>query len=278
MVRPFAFVQPSDALKQSRQLPTLAIAACLSCAAPVSSVPHRDRPASEAQAPATPLDSQLRGAVRRDVLRDVSVPGFTNALLFSPAGNEKRPLLVAAHGAGGSPEWDCEYWRRLTNDRAFILCIRGTPLGRYPGYFYRDHHALERELVAAEAAARALEPRISEDSGLYAGFSQGSTMGTAMISAHAQELPYLVLIESFELWSVPRARAFLHNGGKRVLLACGSKECAKVGQASLRWLQRAGVESRLEFRRGEGHTPMGEVQSAVATSLPWLLGNDPLWQ
>ena len=210
-------------------------------------------------------------------LRELRVPGFQPALLFVPAGTAKRPLVLAAHGAGGSPEWECDYWRRLTFDRVFVLCLRGTPLGTYPGYFYRDHRALEKELVAAEAAARQGEPRIYQGSGLYAGFSQGSSMGSAMIARHAAAFPFLVLIEGFELWNVPRGREFEKNGGRRILFACGSKECASVARGSVRWLTTGGIDARLEYAPGEGHTPLGKVLTHIEASLPWLVGDDPSW-
>src|SRR5687768_10364236 len=38
----------------------------------------------------------------------LEVPGFLPAVLLVPAGSEPRPLVAAAHGAGGSPEWECE--------------------------------------------------------------------------------------------------------------------------------------------------------------------------
>ena len=211
-------------------------------------------------------------------VRALEVPGFAPAVLFSPAGSSSRPLLVATHGAGGSPEWECEYWRRLTGDRVFVLCLRGTPLGSYPGYYYQDHRALERELISANAAARASEPRISADAGLYAGFSQGSTMGSVMIGKHASAFPFLVLIESFQLWNVPLARAFAKNGGKRVLIACGSTECATVGRSSVRWLKQVGIDARLELAPGAGHTPLEGVMTRVEASLPWLLDDEPAWQ
>lgn len=213
------------------------------------------------------------------VLRVLEVPGFQAALLFKPGGSDARPLVVATHGAGGSAEWECDYWRRLTRDRAFVLCLQGTPLGRRDsGYYYRDHHALNREFWAAERAARNAEPRILAQSGLYAGFSQGATMGAPILAEHAAAFPYAVLIEGFAPWNVPGGRKFLKAGGRRVLLACGSKECASVGKTSERWLSAASVPARLEYAPGAGHTPAGKVMERVAAALPWLLEGDSNWQ
>ena len=211
-------------------------------------------------------------------LRRVVVPGFEPALLFAPGGAAPRPLVLAAHGAGGGPEWECEYWRRLTRERAFVLCLSGTPLGgSYSGYYFRDHRALEREWIAAEQAARAAEPRILAGSGIYAGFSQGATMGTALLAQHAAAFPYGVLIEGFMPWNVAGARQFVHAGGRRLLFACGSKECAAVAKTSVHWFEVAHAEARLEYARGAGHTPAGVVMEQIAAALPWLLEGDPEW-
>ncbi len=222
-------------------------------------------------------DADLPRIADRESVRSLLVEGFAPAILYVPPGNETRPLLVAAHGAGGAPEWECEYWRRLTQRRAFVLCLRGTALGSYAGFYFPNHHVLERELLAAEHAARDSEPRIGQGSAVYAGFSQGATMGTQMIVPHAGTFTLLVLIETFEPWNVPRAKAFLRAGGKRVLIVCGSKECQKTGAASVHWLTVSGVDARLEYARGEGHTPLGAVMGRVEASLPWLVAGDAPW-
>jgi len=217
-------------------------------------------------------------AARGPRLRKLEVPGFQPALLYTPEGDDPRPLLVAAHGAGGNAEWECEYWRRLTRGWAFLLCLQGTPLGAgASAYYYRDHHALNREFVAAERVARSSEPRILAGSGVYAGFSQGATMGAPLLAEHAAAFPYAVLIEGFSPWNVPGGRRFIRSGGRRVLIACGSKECASVGKTSEHWLRVAEAPVRLEYARGAGHTPAGKVMDRVATALPWLLEGDPNW-
>lgn len=203
--------------------------------------------------------------------RSLSVDGFLPAVLLVPAGKEPRPLVVAAHGAGGSPEWECEFWSRLLEERFFVLCLRGKSLGKGGGYYYPNEHALEAELVAAEKAARAAEPRIVPTDGLYVGFSQGSSMGSAIIQRHGGAFSRLALVEGFQAWNIPKARAFAKAGGKRVLFACGTKQCRDVATVSARWLERGGVQARVEYAEGAGHTPLGDVEERVASALPWLL-------
>jgi len=215
--------------------------------------------------------AQVAGAAKQ---RALDVPGFLPAVLFSPAGSQPRPLVVATHGAGGTPEWACQQWRQLTRERSFVLCLRGKSMGG-GGYYYPDHRALEAELKAAERAARAAEPRLLAGSGVYTGFSQGASMGSVMLPAHGARFPYLVLTEGFELWSVARAKSFKKSGGKRVLLACGSKQCEMTAKQSVRWLEQGGVEARLEYASGAGHTPGGDVERALSRALPWLVRADP---
>ncbi|HVY30271.1 MAG TPA: hypothetical protein VHB79_27125 [Polyangiaceae bacterium] len=207
--------------------------------------------------------------------RSLEVPGFLPAVLFVPPGTAPRPLVVAAHGAGGSPEWDCEYWRRLTGGTRFLLCLRGKSMGASGGFYYPNEHALEAELVAAEKALRAAEPRVAAADGLYAGFSQGASMGSTMIGKHGTSFPTLVLQEGFQLWNIARARTFAENGGRRVLLVCGTEQCQRIATETTRWLKRGGIDSRLEYARGAGHTPLGEVLERTQAALPWLLQNAP---
>src|SRR4051794_36450410 len=90
----------------------------LSCApAPEPTPPAEQLPRVSPDAELLP--SRPRAPLGTGELLQLEVPGFGPAVFFAPAGLDARPLLVAAHGAGGTPEWECEYWRRLTNDRAF---------------------------------------------------------------------------------------------------------------------------------------------------------------
>lgn len=207
--------------------------------------------------------------------RALEVPGFLPAVVFVPSGHDARPLVVAAHGAGGSPEWECEYWSRLLEGGSFVVCLRGTSMGKAGGFYYRDEHALEAELIAAERAARESHPRIASGAGLYAGFSQGASFGSAILARHGAAFSQLALIEGFQRWNIPRARAFAQAGGKRVLFACGTKGCNAAAVESARWLEQSGVEARVAYVAGAGHTPMEPILGEVRRALPWLRGSAP---
>lgn len=206
----------------------------------------------------------------------LEVPGFLPAVLFVPPGTAERPLVVATHGAGGSPEWECEYWRRLTAGKRFVLCLRGKSMGASGGFYYPNEHALEAELIAAERALRAAQPRVSQRDGLYAGFSQGASMGSTFIAKHGGSFPNVALLEGFQGWSIARARSFARGGGKRVLFACGTAQCNAVATEAARWLERGGVKPRVEYAPGAGHSPLGPVMDRTRAALPWLLDEGSL--
>ncbi|HET9958365.1 MAG TPA: hypothetical protein VFQ61_27910 [Polyangiaceae bacterium] len=203
---------------------------------------------------------------------ELPVPGFLSAVTYLPR-REAIALVVATHGAGGSPEWECEYWYRLSRGGMQLLCLRGTSLGRnYPGSFYYENHLrLEAEF---KAALRAFEggtettPKVL----IYAGFSQGAIMGAPMIVAHASRFSRLVLIEGgFEYWSRGTARKFAKNGGKKVLFLCGTGYCNSRSRVPADWLASEGVDVRLEHVTGAGHTPAGEVMQRLEAQLPWIV-------
>lgn len=206
------------------------------------------------------------------------VEGFLPAVVYVPSGSGPWPLVVATHGAGGAPEWECNYWRALTRGRALIACLRGTPIDQRGGgsFYYRDHLALGREFQAAlRALDSAFAGRIDPNFAVYAGFSQGAIMGAPMVIPSAKRFRRLVLIEGgYEYWSAASARSFAKNGGERVLFVCGTRWCADKSELPAGWLRKAKVDVRIEYASGAGHTPAGEVMDKVHAALPWIFASD----
>ncbi|MET0790329.1 MAG: alpha/beta hydrolase [Polyangiaceae bacterium] len=211
----------------------------------------------------------------------LEVPDFSASLVRLPEAGGKVPVLVVTHGAGGTAEAHCELWARIVKNKALLLCVRGRARGPNPadGEYYPDHPTLERETFAALGALRARFPeRIADGPVLYAGFSQGATMGALMLVDHAQEVTRLVLVEGgFADWSVARARSFRERGGQRVLFVCGRKECAGPAKNSAYWFKLAGVPARVEYVPGAGHSHDERVEARIVATLPWLLEGDARW-
>jgi predicted esterase len=146
-------------------------------------------------------------------------------------------------------------------------------------YFYPAHPALGREVRAALSALVARFPdRVDVGHAIYAGFSQGATMGALFFAHDPAPFATEVLIEGgAEEWSLASARAFKEGGGRRVLFACGRRTCATAARRSASLLARAGVETRVVDATGAGHTYDGAVRKGVAQALPFVFGDDPRW-
>ena len=212
---------------------------------------------------------------------DLPVPGHPTAVVAAPRPG-RRPVVVATHGAGGTPEALCAYFRELLDDGAFVLCPRGVTMDVYTPpeartYFYSAHPALEREVRAALDALVARFPaRVDLERAVYAGFSQGATMGALAFSRSPAPFTAAVLIEGgVEEWSRFTAGLFKAHGGRRVVFACGRRSCADAARRSAAILLRAGVESRVVDAPGAGHTYEGAVREGVSAALPWLVEGDP---
>lgn len=253
---------------------------CLSLAAcserPAARVVSADyEPVSSAAGTAEPVNSSASST--QGGIGELPLDGFLPATVYVPAGAGPWPLVVAAHGAGGAPEWECEYWRRLTRGEMLIACLRGTAIDQRTSgsYYYKDHLALGREFAALNGALDTrFGARLRRGFALYAGFSQGAIMGAPMIVTHAARYRRLALIEGgYEYWSIATARAFAKNGGERVLFACGTRWCAQKSEQPAAWLRRFKVDVRIEYAEGAGHTPVGDVMRKVEAALPWLLGS-----
>lgn len=204
------------------------------------------------------------------------VPGFLDAVLALPAGEQRLKLALAAHGAGDDPEGTCQAWSKRLGDGRAVLCPRGRAISKLEprGHYYPDHLALEREVMAALAALEErLGPRLAPDDALYAGYSQGATMGALFVPEHGDRFPSLILTEGgYREWSLRSARTFAKTGGRRVLFVCGVAGCAKHARRSRTLLERVGVEARVEAVTGAGHTEWGRVAKRLDQAFEWALG------
>src|SRR5947209_312381 len=119
---------------------------------------------------------------------DAALPvvGFADAIVAAPRTNEPRPVVVAAHGNYDRPEWQCEVWRGIVGDRAFVLCPRGRPRADSPSpddvrFTYDGAASLAREVDAGLDALRArYGARVQDGPILYAGFSLGAILGVTL--------------------------------------------------------------------------------------------------
>ncbi|MFO0612687.1 MAG: hypothetical protein U0414_08880 [Polyangiaceae bacterium] len=282
MIRPL-HVGLSLALLACGSRPAAPASGATSAAPPVASIapsPSSAPSASPAPSPEPPP------SVAGEEIQSLAIAGFEDAALAIPVGaTDPRPIVVAAHGNFDKPEWQCEIWSTVFQEKAFVLCPRGKEAANSPRgdtrYTYSDHVSLEKEIDAGVAALRAssFAPWLAPDPPLYAGFSLGSIMGVGLASRRAKDFPNLVLVEGgLDRMTDVLLRAFVRDGGKRMMLVCAQAGCAGPAQLLAQRLDHYGGVGRVVDAGNVGHRYDGPVADAVAAALPSFLTGDPLWE
>jgi hypothetical protein len=210
----------------------------------------------------------------QETLVPLPVPGYLDAVVALPNGaRAPRPVLVAGHGNRDDPGGHCEYWSRITDRRAFVLCPRGTPRPDGGGFTHGKELAGEIDAGLGALAAR-YAAWVDRGPVVYGGYSQGSYVGTGVVMRNPALFPRVILIEGNGAWN---EKKFAEAGGQRVLFACGTPGCEKGGLAVAARLQKAGVAARVEHSLGAGHTLGGAVEASVKESFTWVTAGDPRW-
>lgn len=221
---------------------------------------------------------------------ELAVEGHEPAVVSLPLGaTAPRPLLVATHGAGGRAIVHCQLWRRIVGDRGFVLCPRGRSM--YPGiperredaFYYVGHPQLGREMeVAVAALAERYGAYLDREAPIFAGYSQGASMGALVLPDHPVRFARAVLVEGgvgmYREWDVPTAVRFRRGGGERVVMVCGRVACRDPAHDSARYFERAGISTKVIFVPGAGHSYDDDMQRRVGESFAWLTDGDARWR
>lgn len=253
----------------------------------VASVPSAAASPPVAAPPPPPPDvPRLEPLAAPEPLVELALPEARPAVVSLPLESTgPRPVLVATHGAGGRATTHCALWRGIVDNRAFVLCPRGSAIYPYDpphqsGYFYNGHPALAVEITKALAALAAAYPgRVDLTDPVFAGYSQGANMGSLVLPTHDARFARAILWEGgvgeYQEWNIRVSERFYERGGRRVLLACGRSECRDAAQKTVHYMSRGGLTPRLIYEPGAGHTYAGALGERVKEAFAWLVEDDP---
>lgn len=214
------------------------------------------------------------------------VEGHGAAVVSLPLGARgKRPLVIATHGNYDRPEWQCEVWRDIVGDAAFVLCPRGVARPDSPSrddirFTYESNKALGREVEAALSALSARFPdHLDAKEPLYTGFSLGAIMGVSIAARAPDRFPRMVLIEGgHDKWTRETAVTYAKGAPKRVLFVCSQPHCAADAKIAGARLTRAGAAVRVARGSNVGHRYDGPTAEETKRALPWVLEGDARWK
>jgi len=252
--------------------------ASVSAAQSASAAPN---PTSAAPVASAPTRSELAPLLGVAWIERLELEDKHEAYVCPPIGaRERRPLIVAVHGAGDRAEWACGGWRMVAGEYAFVVCPQGRKMD--PSRFAWDSEETIRKRVAsAIAAARArFGEYIAEGPTLYVGFSQGATLAGPTLLDPAQSFPFIALAEGG--YDLLRNRAFLGKlkarGVESVLLACGTPACFASMRAIEPNLSAAGIQALIGGDAKSGHNLNGEMQAGLQKVWPEFVAGLPNWR
>lgn len=212
------------------------------------------------------------------------VAGFRDAVVSLPLGaTTKKPVVLALHGNFDRPEWQCEVWRGIVQNTAFVLCPRGTPRADAAGldrWEYGSRAKTREELLAALASLRErYVEHVADGPVVFTGFSLGAILGVGIVQSDPQRFARVVLTEGGQRgWSRATAKTFKAGGGERVLFACGQAGCVQNSKSLVAQLEKEAVPARVVSGGKVGHTYDGAVARAIAENWAWLTEGDPRFQ
>ncbi len=257
----------------------LALATGCRCDAPPSGGAHRPAP----DASAAPASRTLPPLEASSWLEQIPVDGFGPASVSVPLGaTTPRPIVIALHGKGDRPEWQCGSFRGIAGEHVFVLCPRGAPV-RVAGeerFTFTSFERVERE---TRAALRALKERygahVAGGPVVLAGFSLGAEHAALLQRQEPSFFAHLVLVEGgSKSWSSTQARLFSERGGRRVLFVCGQPSCVVLARRQVLFTQRAGGEAKLLDAGNLGHVLDGRMVRAIRAEWDWLVAGDARFQ
>jgi poly(3-hydroxybutyrate) depolymerase len=218
-------------------------------------------------------------------LMELPLDGGAAASVSVPLGaTEPRPIVIALHGAGDRPEWQCGTWRGIADNRAFVVCPRGVPHPDFPvsapRYTWTNVAGTE---TALRAALRALKARFGEHvasgSVVLTGFSLGAAHAVHLLRQEPAFFSRVVLVEGgAQGWSATLGAVFARNGGKRVLFVCTQPACRPGALTAVRLTERGGAQAELVDAGNLGHVLDGRAAAAIKPRFLALVDGDPRWK
>jgi pimeloyl-ACP methyl ester carboxylesterase len=190
---------------------------------------------------------------------------------------EKRPILIALHGAGDRPGWACGEWRGVVNAYPFIVCPRGQGASEANLYWQSPEKTKEGIDVMLAATRKLFAPWIDEtESVVIVGFSMGTTEASVLAARDPKRYPRIVLTEgSFDATATETFTRAYH--GERALFACTTRGCPSVYLGAARALSRRGIACRVNDAGTTQHGIWESVVHSLRRDWPWVVSGMPGW-
>jgi len=131
--------------------------------------------------------------------------------------------------------------------------------------------------AALAALSTGFPNHVDAEAPIFTGFSLGAILGVHLLSgAGLPKIRSAVLIEGgYGGWQVARIKAFVVQGGGRVLFACGQSACRHASKQTGQLMQKHGVLVDIASGGDIGHTYGEAVADAIQKRWTWVTEIDP---
>lgn len=184
---------------------------------------------------------------------------------------EKRPLVVAVHGAGSRPDGMCSAARAALGPWPFIVCPH--PIAKLDRETSWSSPAQLRSAI--DHAVAAAEARFSDyldtREVLYLGHSQGAMMAPDALALPSTTVHFgsAIFFEGLPRDAARAKSELLGTGITRFLLASGQNGWAPGHEAFAKSFAGTPIEAR-HVHRTTGHFFNAQVSELIGKELPWV--------
>jgi predicted esterase len=191
---------------------------------------------------------------------------------------EKRPLVVAVHGAGSRPDGMCHAARWSLGPSPIVVCphsIESTETEASWGSAEGLRAAIDRAVAAARTE---LDPYIESEGALYLGHSQGAMLAPSVLALRGRtNFRSAIFFEGLPRDAV-RARADLLRARiERLFLVSGQSSWSsghRIFAESFRGTTVAAKHAHVDA----GHFMNGEVHALLRSEMAWVAADAPAWR
>ena len=213
-----------------------------------------------------------------DWLQPLEEDGRGVGVVALPLGaREKRPLVVAVHGAGSAPEWMCSAARAGLGSRPFVVCPHTLANPRALASWASPEQLASAVDRAVRAAVARFPAYVDTKEVMYLGHSQGAMMAPLALAKSGVRFRYALFFEGLPR-DAPGAKAKLLGAHvERLLLVSGQGGWAAGHEQLARSFLGTALASK-HVQGAFGHFFNEDVFAAMRLELPWLVDRSAAWQ
>ncbi len=191
---------------------------------------------------------------------------------------ERRPMVVAVHGAESRPDWMCSAIRASVGPYPFVVCPH--PVARRDTLAsWRSAEQVRLEVARSVASAKErFGPWLDVDDALYIGHSQGGMLAPeALDHREAVRFRYAIFFEGLPSNGSVAKRQLLSAKVERALFFSGQTGWASAHLQFAKSFLGTDLTAR-HVQETTGHFFGATIYARLRSELPWVVSGSLRWE